>query len=249
MFATIVDCYEKQIQEFEIREGTQPINSIFYIKKGCFEVKIGEIMQIVQAGDLVFFDTQTFFTRRVIEPLELLYIKFRKNDEDFFPLRTGVFQTLSSREREDVERIGACFAWGERNGLERQTHYLNDLILSLCEKELPLVREGARQYVGPALGRAAGNIDSKITIEALAKDAGMSVSSFENKFKRAFGKSVYAYLIEVRMREATRLLVETNYSVTEIAQRCGYSNMFYFCIAFKKRTRLTPTQFRNENRV
>ena len=130
---------------------------------------------------------------------------------------------------------------------------MNDLILSLCDKTVSASHKEARLYVGPTLGQAAEyirrNISSKITIEALAKDARMSVSSFETKFKKAFGTSVYAYLIEIRLREAMRLLVETNYSVTEIAEHCGYSNMFYFCIAFKKHTRLTPTQFRKENRV
>lgn len=253
MFATIIDCYEKQIQEFEMHEGTQPTNSIFYIKKGCFEMKIGEAMQIVQAGDLVFFDMQTFFTRRVIEPLEFLYIKFRKNDEVFFPLKTKMFTNLSAREKDDLEKIGSSFVWHGKNGLTIQTHYLNDLILSLCDKTVSTSKMQAKTYTGPILGKAAEyirrNIASKITIETLAKDVGMSVSSFETKFKKTFGTSVYAYLIEVRFREAMRLLVETNYSVTEIAERCGYSNMFYFCIAFKKRTHLTPTQFRNENRV
>lgn len=60
MFVTIIDCYEKQIEEFQIREGTQPLNSIFYIKKGSFELKIGEKTQIVQAGDLVFLIRKRF---------------------------------------------------------------------------------------------------------------------------------------------------------------------------------------------
>lgn len=188
-----------------------------------------------------------------MERLNFLYIKFRKNDDDFFPLKTGVFTKLSDRETEDLEKIGASFVWREKNGLNVQTHYLNDLILSLCDRTVFASQEGARRYVGPALGEAAEyirrNISSKITIETLANDAGMSVSSFESKFKRAFGVSVYAYLIEIRIREATRLLVETNYSVAEIAEYCGYSNVFYFCLAFKKRTHLTPTQFRKENRV
>lgn len=253
MFATIIDCYEKQIENFQIEEGTQPLNSIFYIKKGAFEVKIGEKTQVAQAGDLVFFDTQTFFVRRVIKPLNFLYIKFRKNDEDFFPLKTEVFTNLSAREKEDLDKIGSLFVWHGKNGLTVQTHYLNDLILSLCDKTVSVSKKQTRTYVGPVLGQAAEyirrNIASKITIETLAKDAGMSVSSFETKFKKAFGTSVYAYLIDVRLREAMRLLVETNYSVTEIAEHCGYNNTFYFCIAFKKHTRLTPTQFRKENRV
>jgi AraC-like DNA-binding protein len=93
------------------------------------------------------------------------------------------------------------------------------------------------------------HLAEKLSLDRLARISEMSVSSLESKFKTLMGASPYRYLITLRMEHATRLLCETAYSVTEIATRCGYDNLFYFCNAFKKELGITPSQYREQNRI
>ncbi len=250
MFASLIDCYKKQQTEFEMTDGYQPLNSLFYLQKGSFFLKIGEKEEIARAGDLVFFDTETHFLRHVLETVEFLYIKLRKKDADLFPLQTGIYKNLTEREMEDIKIVGTAVNAVGAKSLAVKNHYLNDLILSLS---LRYEDAGATTPHMPLLEKSMGyirrNIASKILVEDLAKDAKTSVSSFQQKFKKATGCSVYDFLIQQRMQEAQRLLAETDYTVTEIAERCGYANTFYLCNAFKKHTGLTPTQFRHKNRT
>ena len=61
--------------------------------------------------------------------------------------------------------------------------------------------------------------------------------------------SPYRYFIKLCMEEAQRLLAKTSYTVTEIAMRCGYEKLFYFCNAFKKHSGMTPTEYRKMNLI
>lgn len=52
-------------------------------------------------------------------------------------------------------------------------------------------------------------------------------------------------IINARMERAKQLLITTNLSIKEIAERCGYSNEYGFMKRFKMQFGKTPTQYRN----
>lgn len=70
----------------------------------------------------------------------------------------------------------------------------------------------------------------------------------EKRLTRAFRSemdlTVFEYLREERLRQATRLLLETSLSVTQIAEELGYSSSANFATAFRSHTGYTPTAFR-----
>jgi len=63
-------------------------------------------------------------------------------------------------------------------------------------------------------------------------------------FKKAIGTSVSHYILEKRMSEAKRLLLETSLSIGEIAENVGMIDYFYFLRAFKKVHGVTPNSLR-----
>lgn len=65
------------------------------------------------------------------------------------------------------------------------------------------------------------------------------------KFKSITGKGIKQYLNECRIERAKDLLVSTTKTVTSISLSIGYMDFDYFCNLFKKRTRVTPVQYRS----
>lgn len=86
-----------------------------------------------------------------------------------------------------------------------------------------------------------------LSIEALAKSAGMSKGYFFRTFKQTFQVSPGAYQQQLRMEAAKTLLRCSHLQGKEIAARCGYENPFFFCRVFKKYTALTPLNFRKKS--
>jgi AraC-like DNA-binding protein len=75
---------------------------------------------------------------------------------------------------------------------------------------------------------------SEPTLTLLTKIALMSLTSLKSKFKKMYGSTVFEYFQSMRMQKARILLLTQKYSVKQIGQLLGYSNMSNFTIAFKK---------------
>jgi AraC-like DNA-binding protein len=82
----------------------------------------------------------------------------------------------------------------------------------------------------------------------LAQLSGMSESHFSRQFKAALGTSPIDWLRRERIHQAKRRLIESDDPVKEIARQVGYHDQFFFSKDFKKMTKLTPTQFREQER-
>lgn len=66
-------------------------------------------------------------------------------------------------------------------------------------------------------------------------------------FKKETGKSIGTYLMEKRLHEAKKLLVQSSIHINEIAQRVGYDNFSYFSQIFKEKTGMTPGEYRKQH--
>jgi len=62
--------------------------------------------------------------------------------------------------------------------------------------------------------------------------------------KQRTGKSFVDFVNEIRLGYATRMLIESNRSISEICYECGFNNISNFNRTFKKKQNCTPTEFR-----
>lgn len=85
------------------------------------------------------------------------------------------------------------------------------------------------------------------TIEELSKQYKISQTALKNCFKNIYGKPVYTYLMEYRMKKAAELLIgRSDMSIGDIAFTVGYESAGKFSGVFKKVMGMTPTQYRNQ---
>ena len=83
--------------------------------------------------------------------------------------------------------------------------------------------------------------------EELAAMSSMSVSNMEKTFKNKIGMSPIAYRHTIRIDHA-KLLLAGGYSISDTAERVGYSDVYYFSRIFKKYSGVTPGAFARENK-
>lgn len=88
----------------------------------------------------------------------------------------------------------------------------------------------------------------EIRLEDLAGIVGMTPAALSRFFKLRAGKTISDHIIDIRLGNATRLLVDTNNSIGEICYDCGFNNLSNFNRIFKKRKGCSPKEFRENYR-
>lgn len=83
-----------------------------------------------------------------------------------------------------------------------------------------------------------------LTLERAARDNGFSRSRFCARFKELMGTTFVSYVNGMRIKRACSLLSRTPLSITEIAGTIGFSDLAYFNRQFRRRTGMTPTEWR-----
>ena len=88
------------------------------------------------------------------------------------------------------------------------------------------------------------NYEKNLTIEYLADFIGYSKTHFMSVFKQHTGTSCTEFVIQVRLNKASDLLINTNYSILDIANRIGFNNLSNFNRQFKRYYQTTPSHYR-----
>lgn len=86
-----------------------------------------------------------------------------------------------------------------------------------------------------------------ITLTSISEHIYINSAYLSVMFKKKTGKSIIEVLTEIRMEEAKRLLLDSDYKTYQIAEMIGYRDAAYFSNAFKKYNSLSPQDFRKLN--
>ncbi len=88
------------------------------------------------------------------------------------------------------------------------------------------------------------NYKRPIKLKEVAEIASMPETSFSHYFKKHTHRSFTEYIHDIRVGNASRLLVESEDSIAQIGYECGFNNLSNFNRIFKKKRGCTPTEFR-----
>ena len=83
-----------------------------------------------------------------------------------------------------------------------------------------------------------------LTLPSVAKLLSITPQHLSNTFKSNVGITFSGYLTAVRLQHAEKLLIDTNESVTDICDMCGYKNFSHFIRSFKKTYGMSPSSYR-----
>lgn len=100
--------------------------------------------------------------------------------------------------------------------------------------------------IGNAVRFMNGNYMRQISLDQMAQAANMSRRNFSRHFRAMTGMSAAEYLLRLRLNRAQELLVETDLSIGDIGEKCGFYDGNYFCRKFREHLSVTPGTFRQQ---
>jgi len=117
------------------------------------------------------------------------------------------------------------------------------LVMRFGEKNTT-VSGGSAEKIQEAAQYISENYGSEITLHTAAGLAYMEDTYFSKQFNNLTGFGFNEYLTQTRIKAAEKMLLETQLSVGEIAENCGFSAANYFGDVFKSFKGVSPSQFR-----
>jgi AraC family L-rhamnose operon transcriptional activator RhaR/AraC family L-rhamnose operon regulatory protein RhaS len=122
---------------------------------------------------------------------------------------------------------------------------LTELIVFLCRRLRNTGGMGqSAAAVGKALSRMEQSFTEPLTLEDLAKEANMSVRSFQRRFKEAVGHTPFEHLLALRVGRAKALLRDPSLTMSEIAFLTGFRDSNYFARQFRSLEGVSPSASR-----
>ena len=135
---------------------------------------------------------------------------------------------------------------GVRSPLQPQ---LLSLLLALLDRALQGEVRGTPELRLQALfRRVEARLDEPWSVALLASEMACSVPHLHRLCQQAFGMGPMAWLTQLRMNKARQLLLYTNWPLSELASRVGYSDGANFANRFRRLTGQTPGAFRRLGR-
>jgi AraC-like DNA-binding protein len=92
------------------------------------------------------------------------------------------------------------------------------------------------------------NYASPIELADLAKVANLSISQFERRFRDVFQQTPSRFLIRYRLTRSSQILINTEATLSHIAQEVGFYDHSHFSREFRKEFNQSPGQYRKDHR-
>jgi AraC-like DNA-binding protein len=230
---------------------------LLYITNGKGEFSFGEDKHsaLISEGKMFFLMPGVWHTYKPIEKSgwNEYWIGFKGEiidkivAEGFFLNRHPVFNIGLNERIVDLYMKAIEIANEERAGYQQALSGIVMHILGLMyyrDKTRNFQDEDLISKINKAKVLMRESVYSSLFAEDIAKTLNISYSGFRRAFKEFTGTSPSKYMMELKLNEAKLLLSTTAQSVKNISYSLNFENPEYFSVFFKKRTGVTPLEYR-----
>jgi AraC-type DNA-binding domain-containing proteins len=221
---------------------------IMYVFSGSFFYCADEKITRVNAGELAIFDTTSAHIYGTDESSDFIWLHIAGNGI------TKIIQELLYQNKSNVFRGDVIIPARDflnymqticSENLQIPESEVSVMIYKSLYSLFPNIQNETftanydNKYILDSIEFIRKNYHRKITVKDIAAHVHLSEAHFSRLFRAETGISPYSYLIEHRIN-TSKLLLEKGFSITETAQRTGWSSDSNFIYAFKQSTGVPP---------
>lgn len=247
--------------------------SFHLIKRGACWVTIGDRVEQLGAGDLIFLGPGIDHMLSSEPPMGqalsyenttlLLCGDCSFQHDELSPL-SNIFEQVTIVREEEIEK----HTWLKSTFNQLSSEYMsqspgNEIIVNKLTEvvlvELIRINFGRQEEhsffhalrdkrITKALELIHSSFEQPWTIETLAANVGMSRAAFAKRFSSLVGQTIFSYLSNLRIQKSKEMIANTSLFIDDIALSVGYESERAFTKTFNKYVGMTPKQFRTQKK-
>ena len=242
-------------------------NMILYVHSGNGSIISRERNYPLTAGCLCFVGSNKSYYTLPTVPQNYVRSKIYLSDRELEKVLELFPEGMKMKERfsaesmvyalpiaEEQPKVAAIYDELQKIGSQESYHdatvvaqYIRLLVLlDQYVTDMPFPTSG---MVQKAVEYMNAHIHEDISIDSICEAIHVSKYYLCRKFKQSTGLTVMRYILKTRIIAAKNLMENTNLTIGQISQRCGFSSQSYFCRVFKEECGVTPLKFRDKPRT
>ncbi|MFV0342462.1 MAG: response regulator [Anaerocolumna sp.] len=159
----------------------------------------------------------------------------------------NIYKNVLNFDREEIDKLKNIFSYDNSSvyiaSISEWIERLNETLLSEYDDYKN------KQKIQVAIGFMLENFSKDLNMAVVSNHISMNYSLFSYVFKQLTGMNFVNYLKDIRMKEAKRLLEETDSKINEISNLVGYLNEKHFMKIFKSIVGVSPTEYRKNLQI
>lgn len=239
-----IDCFGMDIVNYgDIKcEIAKEFQYPYEMEKQLLEkMRLGLTVQSLEVFTKIFDYTTECLkgdTNKVkFELLELYFAMYRMDCETDFE-DIGLRNFVMSKEK-----------YFNLDSIHEVKHIFEEDTKIICDRFKEARNAKTKNIIYDAVKYIKRNYMKEITLEEVSKKVCVSPNYFSRIFKSEFNKNFIDYITIVRIEAAKDYILKTNKSIRDICWEVGYNDPNYFTKVFKKITNLTPSEFKENNKL
>lgn len=237
----ILSVLELSWKQQDLHSGLKPYHALSFRIKGGSKMISDDDTVRAATGDMLLVPAHYPY-RQISEKEELIVVHFLSDTP--LPRRIVKFTPQDPAYYETKFR-DLLSAWSRRaSGYQYECQSIFARILFKAEQQAnnaytahdPLCE--IMEYISEHF------TDRDMSLETLARRHGMSGAYLRRQFSERYGIPPMRYIQKSRLRLAKALLQTNYYSIEQVAEKCGFSNVYYFSSFIKKETGLPPSKLK-----
>lgn len=224
---------------------------LMFVKQGMMQITLEEQTRTLAAKQIVLFDCQKPHEYIALtDDVEFYWFLFNGSEsERFYHFILESHDNSHILDAGDPTQlqllISRLLTYGEIAHRMSERSCSETIYSILCQLLTTNIQDDTQiSLMDRALAMMNRHFTESLTVEEVAAHIGLSTSYFTKQFRMHTGFSPYEYLTLQRIQRAQELLTSTTLTVKQIAYEIGYNSEENFIRSFKKKTGLSPTNFR-----
>ena len=242
------DREERENQELVTREELRQIDSF---QKNHTYMDEQLLYDHIKEGDVEFLEKQEFYEA----PSHPIIIEDLKKNEEYMTVigislaaRAAIEGGLSSAEgfiNNDIylKKLSECKTVFEMDRLRRESQIYFARLVADHKK-----RSSVNFHVEEVKKNIISKRFTKISIQEIADNLGISKEYMQKLFKKYEGISITEYISDIKIEAACNMLRYSDRKIQKIAEYLHYGSVSHFSTAFRKKMHQSPKEYRDQNR-
>lgn len=239
----------------QVIKGTIPISNpdckkrhsdcFVYVTSGYADYTYKGKTVRANAGDIIYLAYKSKYQIHVEVPdYRYIYVDFFFGGDDVRENEIFKFKGVHNLEREFIN-LRKLWNDGGFSDRIRSKSILYNVYAEIIHNSLTFIPSVRNKKIEAAINEIHKSFaDKEITVGDLSRLCNMSEVHFRRVFSQVYQTSPVKYINRLKINKAKELLVLSDISISEVSERCGFFNPYYFSKVFKENTGVTPGEYR-----